>query len=120
MRKPLGAIGFVLGLLLVGPVAAHAQTTPCYPPPCASAQITDVEPISTSESDVGTIGGGQQRSSAPFVAAGLLMVSVSFGIIGTSRRMALARCRSAEGVVHPQISSRGVGARSIAELSDVH
>ena len=123
LHKRLAVIGILLTLFLVGSTPAHGQEAPCYPPPCASIPATGgVEPFRSA----GTTGGAipvvteQERSSAPFVVSGLLMVSLSFGLIVASRRMGLAKSAMEVVVGHAKVGHEPARMRPAAELSDVH
>ncbi|MDQ4068159.1 MAG: hypothetical protein M3203_01570 [Actinomycetota bacterium] len=59
------------------------------------------------------------RSPAPVVAAGLLMVSVSFGVIAASRRSAILRSGFGAEPDHREVHVER-SRLSVAELSDVY
>ena len=119
----MAVLGYVLALLLVGPTSAHAQAS-CYPPPCGStATVAGADQLAGAQPAVSLIGetADPARSPAPFVAIGLLLVSVTFGIIAASRLTNLGGSRFDEGAQADAEVRRGLAdARPIAQLSDVH
>ena len=90
MQKCITVIVFVLALLgLASP--AHGQGTSCYSPPCASPEPGLEPTFFAVDAGAAPVHAQQGTSPAPVVVAGLLMMSVSFGLIASSRRSAILR-----------------------------
>jgi hypothetical protein len=118
LQKRVTIIVFVLALLaLAGP--AYGQGTSCYPPPCASFEPGSEPTLLTVDTEAAAVHAQQDRSPAPVVVAGLLMMSVSFGLIASTRRSAILRSGLGDEP-DDRKAHRIPSARPVGVLSDVH
>ncbi len=117
MQKHWTVFGILLALLLLA-APAHAQGAACYPPPCGTAPEGLERTLVAVDAEAAPIPPRGHRSPAPVVAAGLLMVLVSFGLIAASRRSAIVRSGTARESDHRELRV-APPARPVAQLSDV-
>jgi hypothetical protein len=81
----LGSVCLAL-IVLVGSPSAGAET--CYPPPCAGAVAGPQADMNASV--VATPAPTDHRSPAPYVAAGLLLVTATLTTLCVTRRSEMA------------------------------
>ncbi len=118
MQKRVTLLGFVLALLLLA-APAHGQGASCYPPPCGSSGHGSERTLVAVDAGAAPIPARVDRSPATVVAAGLLMVSLTFGLIAASRRSAIPRRGFRAEPAHRAVCIPR-STRPVAELSDVH
>lgn len=95
MRRVLAVIGILSAVWLAAPADAQpgAASSRCYPPPCAAwdgAEAPSPAVGAAVPAGPGTTP-AEGRTSAPFVAGGLLMIGAAFTAVILRRRWSIAR-----------------------------
>jgi hypothetical protein len=111
----IGSLAVALTMALtVGVSSAHADDARCYPPPCGPTAVTTVRPAADS-GNTGLLTPALprgQRTAAPFVAMGLLMVTTMLTVLCARRRAEMAgsspAAAAATSGAGPQVRMPGV------------